>query len=232
MSDWPTYDNGPLERISDHHWHLLGYLPRNGLGRTMDVFRLSDGRVVIHNPICRDDDGMAEIEALGPIAFLIAPSAMHRTDVPHWKARYPDAAVLCPAGCRERVAQVVDVAGQYDAFPTDPNVHVQVLEGTGDAEGVFVSTADGEVSLVVADAIFNLPHSGGCAGIIVRLIGSSGGPKVTPLAKRAMVKDKAAFTAHLRRLADLPGLTRVLPAHREPIEGDVAAVLRGIADRL
>lgn len=231
MTDWPAYDNGPLERITDHHWHLLGYLPRNGLGRTMDVFVLDDGRLVIHNCICLDEAGMAQLEALGTVAFLIVPTAMHRTDIARWKARYPDAPVLCPPGVKAKVEEVIAVDGHYDALPADPRLRWELWEGTGDVEAVFIA-GDDELSLVVADAIFNLPHAPGCVGFIVRLIGSSGGPKVTPLAKRMIVKDKAAFAAHLRRLSDLPGLVRVLPAHREPIEGDVAGQLRGIADRV
>jgi hypothetical protein len=230
MPHWPSYDNGPLERISQHHWHLLGFLPRNGLGRTLDVFRLADGRLVVHNPICLDEAGMAELEALGPVAFLVVPSGLHRTDIAAWKARYPDAQVLCPPGCRTGVAKVVPVDGDYSLLPEDPYLRVELLDGTGDKEGVFIASGEGGVSLVVADALFNLPHSGGCAGLLVRMLGSSGGPRVTPLAKRTLVADRAHFAAHLRRLADLPRLARVLPAHREPIDQDVAAVLRAVAD--
>ena len=230
--DWPEYENGVLETLSERHLFVQGFLGRSRLGRAMSLLRLADGRVVIHNAVCLDEAGMARLEAFGPPALLIVPSAMHRTDAARYKARYPALQVLCPEGCRARVERRLAVDGTYADFPDDPHVRVEYWEGTGRSEGVF-SVDEGEgLSLLTCDAIFNLPHQAGCAGLIVKWIGSSGGPRVTPLAKRAMVKDPVAFAAHLRRLAELPGLKRVLVQHREPIEGDVRGVLEGIASRL
>lgn len=229
--DWPAYDNGPLEEQSPNHLFVRGFLGRSRLGRNMSAVRLTDGRVVIHNAICLDEAGMARLEDLGELAFLLVPSAWHRADAARYKARYPQLVVLCPPGARGSVEKVVPVDGDYRDFPPDQRVQLEHWEGTGEAEGV-VTVRDGDDAvLLTCDALFNLPHEGGLAGLIPRLLGSSGGPKVTPLGKR-MIKDKAAFAGHLRRLAETPGLRRVLVQHREPIEGDVAATLRGVAAAL
>ena len=66
----------------------------------------------------------------------------------------------------------------------------------------------------------------------VAVTASSGGPKVSRLTRMMMLKDKAAFRAHLERLAELPDLRRMLVAHHETVEGDVAGVLREIAATL
>jgi hypothetical protein len=79
----------------------------------------------------------------------------------------------------------------------------------------------------------NLPASlPGFKGFVVKVIGSTGGPKVTNTAKWFIVKDRPAYATHLRRLADTPGLARVIPAHGAMVTEDPAAALRRAADGL
>jgi hypothetical protein len=89
--------------------------------------------------------------------------------------------------------------------------------------------ARGGVSLVFADAVFNMPHLPGFHGFVLRHItGSSGGPRVSRVARLLLIKDKAAFAAHLERLAT-PDLQRVIVAHHQTISDDPAATVRRIA---
>ena len=88
------------------------------------------------------------------------------------------------------------------------------------------------MTLVFCDAVFNLPHTSGLGGFMVRMIGSSGGPKVTPTARMFILADKKAFRSHLLRLAETPDLIRVIVAHRDRIEVEPAAVLRRVAEGL
>jgi hypothetical protein len=64
------------------------------------------------------------------------------------------------------------------------------------------------------------------------LIGSSGGPRVTAVARLLLVRDKAALGDHLAELAELPGLTRLIPSHGAIVDHDAAGVLRKIAGPL
>jgi hypothetical protein len=127
----------------------------------------------------------------------------------------------------------VPVDGSYAAFPADPQVRVHTLDGTSEREGVLeVRHPDGRATLVFNDVVFNQPHLPGMFGRIYRWMGSTGGPRVTPLGKLTLVKDKRALRAHLERLADTPGLSRIIVAHGQPIEADAAACLRDVAARV
>ncbi len=64
------------------------------------VVRLSDGRLWVHSPTQLTEPLALAIEALGPVAFLIAPNSIHWWWVNEWKARWPDA--LCFAAPRVR----------------------------------------------------------------------------------------------------------------------------------
>lgn len=60
------------------------------------LIRLPDGGLWVHSPIAPDPALFAEIEALGPVRWLVAPNTLHYWWIPDWKARYPAAAVCAP----------------------------------------------------------------------------------------------------------------------------------------
>ncbi len=232
--DWKVLPHGPLLQLADNLWVVEGDLPRGRVGRRMAVFRLADGRLVVHSPIALELKAMEELDRLGPVDFIVVPNGLHRIDAPRYHGRYPMAEVLCPPGARKRVARAVTVAGGPERLPADPGLRWELLDGCGEREAAFIVTEpDGATDLVVTDAIFNLPaRPAGLDGLVVRMLGSAGGPKVTWLARRLLVRDPGAMAAHLRRLSELPALRRVIMAHGRIIEEGAPGILRSVADRL
>jgi hypothetical protein len=47
------------------------------LGSRMTVIRLPDGRLWVHSPVRLDEELLSELQALGPVGFLVAPSKVH-----------------------------------------------------------------------------------------------------------------------------------------------------------
>jgi hypothetical protein len=233
-TEWKALRHGPVEQLSENVWRVQGSLPNMALKRVMAVARMSTGELVIHSAIALDEAHQQELERLGPIAYLIVPNAYHRLDAPAYKARYPNIRVFCPAGGRKGVEKVVAVDGTYEDFPHDPIVRLQTLEGTAAAEGAMIVTeAGGETTLVLNDVVFNMPHGSGFPGFIFRHVtASSGGPKVSRLARMFIARDKRALRAHLERLAGLEGLSRIVVSHHEVISDAPAEVLARVAATL
>jgi hypothetical protein len=231
---WTVLPHRPIEPLEDNLWCVEADLPKGPLNRRMTVFRLGDGRLVFHNGVPLDDASMAVLEAWGAPAFLVVPVPGHRLDVHAFAARYPGLKVLCPREIAHSVGQAVRVDGGLELLPKDPLLEVVPLEGTKTGEAVFVSRSpDGaRQSLVFGDAVMNVPHLPGALGLVLRLVGSSGGVKVTGLARLMLVKDKRALAEHLRRLAAVPGVTRLIPSHGENAVAAAAAKLRVCADAL
>jgi hypothetical protein len=195
----------------------------------MTLARLASGELLVHNPIALGARAMAELDALGRVAFIVVPNGWHRLDLLAFRTRYPTARVLAPPGSRKKVAAVEPSVADLTALPADPNVSLGVVDGTNGLEAVMTVKAHGGVSLVFADAVFNMPHLPGFHGFVLRHItGSSGGPRVSRVARLLLIKDKAAFAAHLERLAT-PDLRRVIVAHHQTISDDPAATVRRIA---
>lgn len=230
---WKVAQHESLVTVADGVWAVNAKLDVLPIGRRMTILRQSSGELLIHSAVACDEETMAAIDRLGPVGCIIVPSASHTIDAPRYAARYPDARVLCPRPARRLVEKVLPVHGHYDELPTGAAVRVESIDGIP-GEGVFIHTdAAGEVTLVFNDALMNLPdHLPGFKGWLTKVMGSTGGLKVTGIARRFIVKDQSAYAAHLRRLAEISGLRRIVVSHGDLILDEAAAALRPVARTL
>lgn len=232
-AEWRVLKHGPIERLEDNLWCVTGSLPGMSMKRVMTLVRLDDGGLVVHSAIALDDASMSEIESWGRPDVLLVPNGYHRLDAPAYLARYPGMRVLAPRGSRSKVEEVVRVDGDYFHLGDRPPIRLEHLDGIREAEGVLTVSSGPAATLVFNDAIFNMPHDRGLAGFILRHVtASTGGPRVSRLFRLLAVKDRAAFRGHLERLADTPGLTRIVVSHHERIADRPAETLRRVAASL
>lgn len=232
-TQWTVLPHKPIERLSERLWRVEGALADMPLQRVMTIARRSDGGMVVHNAIAVDDAARAELEALGPIAAIVVPSGYHRLDAGVFRDRYPGARVICPRGARAKVEQVVPVTGGYEDEPADPAVALETLDGTAATEGAMIVRDGHGASLVLNDIVFNMPHRRGVTGFVLRWItASTGGPRVSRIARWFLIKDRPALRSHLERLASMPDLRRIVVSHHEVIDRDPARVLRDVAATL
>jgi hypothetical protein len=205
---WTVLDHQPISKVAENLWIVEGKL--GTVQRRMALARLADGRILVHNGIALRDEEMAEIDAWGTVAAIIVPNGYHRQDARIYKQWYPAAKVYCPTGATGRVAKVVAVDGNYDAVPQDASVRVFHLEGTAEREGAVEVHHGDRVSLVLNDAVMNVPKTGFPMGFF---LSPTGIPAVPRVFRWFAVKDAAKLRGHLERLADQPGLERVVMSH-------------------
>jgi len=230
-AQWKVLPHGPIEQLSDRLRVVEGSLGIP-LKRWMSVVRLDDGGLVFHSAVALDPSTQKELEAWGTPRYLIVPNPWHRLDAPAYKTRYPDIEVICPEGAKGRIGKALAIDGFYDALPPTAPLTIRYLDGVGRREGYLELVEPSGTTLIFNDAVFNQPHLGGMFGFVYKSIGSSGGPRVTPLIKLAMVKDKRALRAHLEKLAETPRLVRVIMSHGTRVEHEPAAFLRQVAATL
>lgn len=232
---WTVLEHGPIEKLTENVWTVEGALPNMALKRRMTVVRLEGGELLVHNAVPLAEAQMAELEAWGEPAHLIVPSGFHRLDAHAWKQRYPKSRVWCPKGARRRVEQVLSTDGGYELMPRSEVLSVEYVDGgrAAAAEGIFtVRAGDGRSLLLFNDLLFNHPHAPGFRGAIIRWMGSSGGPRVTPLFRAVGIADKVRVAAQLRHRAAADSISHLVPGHGLPVSLDAAGVLRDVADRL
>jgi hypothetical protein len=222
-SHWSPEPHEPLLELADNLRWVRAPIPGISIKRSMTVARMRDGRLVIWSAIALDAPSVSALEAWGTPAFLIVPSALHRLDAAAYKARYPELVVLAPLGARKAVAEVVALAGSLADFPADAEVSFRPLDGIGDKEGaMLVRSADG-TTVVLNDALFNMPLPRDFpSSWIVKVLGSAPGPRVSRLVKLLWCRDRPAFRASLQQLSELPELVRLIVAHDSVTHGAAA----------
>ncbi len=232
--DWRIHPHGAIRALESNLWTVSGEIPGLpiALRRTMTVVQLTDGRLVLHSAIALAPTAMAQLEAWGEPAFVVVPGRYHRIDAPAYKKRYPNAKVVCPPKARAHVEKRVAVDGDYDVLPRDPALEAALLEGSH--EGVLIAKSGPEhtrATLVLNDLFFNQAPLPGIAGWLYGLFGSTGGPKINPVARRLLVDDRRALRAHFESLARREDLVRIIPGHGEPVDvwpGKVLARAAGV----
>lgn len=229
---WNVLPHQPIEKLAENLWRVEGEVAGMPLRRVMTVAKRSDGDLVVHNAIALEPAAMSELDAWGKVRYLIVPNGWHRLDARIFQDRYPTASVYCPSGSRKKVEEVTAVKGTYEDFPRDSLVSLLTLDGMGKSEGVMlVQSADG-ATLVFNDALFNMPHGSGLQGFIFKYVTQSSGPlHVSRIGKLFLVKDRAAFRAHLERLAATPRLQRIIVSHHQTVAERAAETLKAaVAD--
>jgi hypothetical protein len=234
QASWTVLPHGPIQRLADNLWWVSGDLPGMSLKRTMTVTRLPDGKLVIHNAMALDAAAMEQLEAWGTPAYLIVPNGWHRLDAPAYKQRYPNLQVFGPRGSRKKIQEVIALDGTLEDFPSNTSVSFEPLQGVHHMEGTMLVRSEDGLTVVLTDAVFNMDRKRDVLGFLfTSVLGSAPGPRVSRLAKLMFIKDKPALRADLERLANLPGLVRLIVAHEKVAHGaEASAALQRAATYL
>ena len=233
QTKWEVLPHDKLQRIEDNILTVEGEikLPVGNMHRRMTLVRLRGGRLVVFSAIALDEDEMMEVEAFGTPAFLIVPNAHHRLDAKIWKDRYPALRVIAPEGAREKVLEAVPVDATTVDFG-DPDVVFVSVPGTKLQESALEIATPSGITLVLNDIVGNIREAHGFGGWMLRLMGFAGNaPNVPAPVKLAIVADKAALAAQLRRWAGMP-LKRIVVSHGKTIEDDPQGELLKLAATL
>ena len=190
-----------LLALADGIWSFNGPLAVGGahVGHRMTVVQLEGGGLWLHSPVLLDSSRRAELDQLGPVEHLVAPSTFHDLYWSENLAAYPQARSYCaPALAGEHPELSFDAtlgpapepawAGQLDQI---------ILAGMPKInEVVFLHQASG--TLIVADAIFTIFKPANLTTkLILSLTGTNGKVAVSRLF-RHFVQDATA----LRRSID------------------------------
>ena len=234
LEHWKVLPHGPLTEVDDKVWTVTGTIrmPVGEFQRRMSVARLRDGGLVVYSAIALDEDGMARLEGLGRMAWLVVPGDDHRLDAKIWLHRYPTMHVAAPAGAREKTLEVVPVASTAPDFG-DPDVRWITVPGTREHEAALTVRGARGTTLILNDLVANLRHEHGFTGWMLRLMGFAGDePSIPGVRRLAMVKDAAALADQLLAWSEIADLHCILVSHGEPIVDDPRGELRRLSQSL
>src|SRR3546814_3722896 len=103
----------------------------------MTVVRLAGGRLWIHSPIAPDTVLFEAIDALGDVAWLVAPNSLHYWYFADWQRRYPAARTLAVPGLAAKAKRAfrVDAVAGDGALPD--GIAAVLVPGTAVNDAVF-----------------------------------------------------------------------------------------------
>jgi hypothetical protein len=225
---WIVTPHGPLLKHEENLWTVEGRLPGAPIPRRMTIVRRRDGTLVFFHAIPLAEPALAEVLAWGRPADLVVAHAAHGLDATPFAKRL-GLRIFGPRADQVRMRARFDMAGTLEDLPQDPDVTFEQVEGTKAGEPVEVVRSGGRVSLAFSDAI---QAHGDRQALFFRLLGFKGDARVVPLFEFLFTRDRAALKAHLARLAETPGLARLIPCHGAIVEQDAARALRRAAAAL
>ena len=189
---------------------------------------LANGDLFVWSPVRLDAALRAEVDALGRVAHLVEPNALHHLSLPDWADAYPAARTYAPPGLKKKRRDIRFDAELGDA--PEPGwagqIEQIVLEGSVALTELFFFHRRSRTALI-CDSIQSFPRGWfkGWRGLLARLDGIAepniGAPREWRL---SFFNRKAARAAVERLLALAP--EHVVLAHSDKGASNGAELIR------
>src|SRR5215469_18510 len=152
----------PMFQLHDNLWTVSRPLRFLGaeVGTRMTVIRLRDRRLFLHSPVMLDGPTKSEVDALGPIGFVIAPNRFHHLFVAEYMREYPNAKFFCAPGLDSKRKDLTFGATLDDVPPVewDGQIDQLVFRALPPLNEVVFFHRESR-SLLVTDLLFNVKTS-------------------------------------------------------------------------
>ncbi len=193
-------------------------------GSRMTVVRMSDGGLFVHSPVGLDDACRREIDALGPVRAVVAPSLFHHLYVGEWMRAYPDAVYgACPGleWKRPDLAFTHVIADEpHRAWERD--LEQVYFSARRENEVVFFHRASR--TMICCDALLNLSKHDHLSTRVVAQLMRNTAPGLGWM-ERFMVRDRAVARRQVERILawDIDG---IVLSHGDPVRSDGREIVR------
>lgn len=190
----------------------------------MTVLRLADGRLILHSPAPLSAELRDELDALGPVAFIVIPR-VHGKFAGQASQSYPSARLLAAPSPPSRRASLPFHGSLADQAPAAWAGQVESLLVRGSRRDEVVLFHRSSRTLVLTDLCFNIQRS---SSRIARLLLRANGAwrRFGPSRMlRLLVSDRAAFERSLERVLEW-NFERIVPGHGDVLEQGGPAALR------
>ena len=220
---------GVLEAMADDVWLVSGDTV-TGMGgfaypTRAALIRLPDGRLWVWSPVGLTSPLREAVDALGPVAHIVAPNGLHHLALADWHAAYPDARIHGAPGLADKRPDIPFAGELGDQPDPDWGGVIEPVAVRGNAittEIVFFHRPSGTVFFT--DLIQHLPANwySGWRKWIARWDAMTAPAPAVPRKFRLAFTDRKKARTAISQILDWPIQTLVF-AHGEPVTLDAKA---------
>lgn len=154
----------------------------------MALVRLRDGSLWVWSPIALTEDLADEVQAIGPVRYIVSPNKLHHLFLQQWADRWPDACLYAPPGLARKKPELHFHAelGDEPSPSWAVDIDQAIFRGSFAMEEVAFFHR-GSSTAIIGDLIQRFPESeiSGWRGMLMRLDGLVGKRGSTPREWRA-----------------------------------------------
>jgi Domain of unknown function (DUF4336) len=193
----------------------------------MAVARLSDGSVWVWSPVALSQGLADEVEAIGPVRYVVSPNKIHHLFLREWADRWPDARLYAPPGLARKEPELRFYAelGDEPSPSWAADIDQVVFRGSFAMEEVaFFHRASR--TAIIGDLIqrHRETRMTGWKGLLMRLDGLVGEHGSTPREWRASFLQRGPACAARRKVLGW-NAERLLIAHGECAHTEAAKII-------
>lgn len=221
------YDAAMLVRFADDIWTEARRAKFWGLetGSRMTIVRLANGGLFVHSPLGLDDATRAEVDALGPVRAVVAPSLFHHLHVSAWMKAYPGAVFAAIPGLEWKRPDLAftSVLGDQRLDAWTPDLEQVYFSSRRENEVVFFHTKSR--TMICADALLNLSkHDQAWTRFVASWIMWNREPGTGPL-EHVMVRNRDVARRQVDRILSWD-IDRIILSHGALVERDGREIVR------
>lgn len=197
-----------ITKLNDRIWTIsvdfkvFGLVQLNG---RCTIIRCSDGALWVHSPVRLTAELKSQIDQIGQVKYLVAPSLFHHLFVGQWSEAYPEAKVYAPQGLHKkqphlRIDHILNPERGENCYAWSKEIDHIAIEGMP-AVNEFIFYERVSQTMLITDLCFYFKEAKGFTKLYLKL------NKVyqklnTPLLFKSVIKDKSAFKQSMQTLQE------------------------------
>lgn len=191
-----------LEQIADNIWSVPAPLRIFGviaLNTRMTIVCFANNELWLHSPIPISNELKKEIDTLGTVTYLVAPSCLHHMFVGGWKEAYPNAKIYAARGLQKKRPDLnIETIFREPTEQHWEEIEQYTIEGMPIVNEVLFFHKPSQ-TLIVTDFVFYMPNVSGFTAFYAYINGFYS--KITsPIIFKLAIKQKEDFRKSLVRV--------------------------------
>lgn len=167
----------------------------------MTVVRLVNGKLLVHSPISLDDELAKAVDALGEVAYVVAPNRMHHLFFGPCAERYRHAKTFGPPGLAEKMPGLRIDSVLRDEAPDEWAFEIEqvVVHGAPKMSEVVLYHKPTK-TLIVSDLFFNIVHPANFATKVLLTFMGTRGKLARSRGWSMVMEDKSVFESSVHKV--------------------------------